>query len=110
MMPAAITTIIVSPIARLTASRTPPTIPGMAAGKRTLSIVSPRVAPSASEPSESARGTAETASSEKEEMKGMSMIAMQTPAASAVLGEMSIPIAAPLDRRKGATTRMAKKP
>ena len=34
--PAAITTIIVSPIARLTASRTPPTTPGSAAGSSDL--------------------------------------------------------------------------
>jgi len=38
--PAAITTIIVSPIARLTAKRTAPTKPGRAAGKTTLYIVS----------------------------------------------------------------------
>ena len=34
--PAAMTTIIVSPIARLTASRTPPTMPGSAAGTSTF--------------------------------------------------------------------------
>jgi len=73
--PAAITTIIVSPMARLTARRTPPTMPGMAAGNSTFIIVSPRVAPSASDPSRSDRGTAERASSAKEEMNGISMIA-----------------------------------
>jgi hypothetical protein len=43
--PAAMTTIIVSPIARETASSTAPTMPGNAAGKTTLRIVSERVAP-----------------------------------------------------------------
>ena len=45
MMPAAMTTIMVSPIARLTASKMPPKMPGSAAGRRTLVIVSPLVAP-----------------------------------------------------------------
>jgi hypothetical protein len=45
--PAAITTIMVSPIARDTASSTPPTIPGSAARMTTCLIVSERVAPSA---------------------------------------------------------------
>ena len=44
--PAAITTIIVSPMARLTAKRTAPTKPGIAAGRTTLYIVSAFVAPS----------------------------------------------------------------
>jgi hypothetical protein len=43
--PAAITTIIVSPIALETARSTDPTIPGRAAGKTTLLIVSDFVAP-----------------------------------------------------------------
>jgi hypothetical protein len=45
------TTIIVSPIARLTARRTPPTTPGRAAGTSTFLIVSDVVAPIASDPS-----------------------------------------------------------
>jgi hypothetical protein len=45
--PAAMTTIMVSPIARDTASNRPPAIPGIAAGISTLLIVSARVAPSA---------------------------------------------------------------
>ena len=43
--PAAITTIIVSPIALETASKTEPTIPGKAAGMTTFLIVSDFVAP-----------------------------------------------------------------
>ena len=42
---AAITTIMVSPIARLIASITPATMPGSAAGTSTRRIVSERVAP-----------------------------------------------------------------
>ena len=45
--PAAITTIMVSPIARDIASNTPPIIPGSAAGTKTLQIVSDFVAPNA---------------------------------------------------------------
>jgi hypothetical protein len=56
--PAAITTIMVSPIARETASRMPPTIPGNAAGRITFIIVSERVEPSPSAPSRIAVGTA----------------------------------------------------
>ena len=47
MMPAAMTTIMVSPMARLAASRTPLMMPGNAEGRRTLVIVSPLVAPRA---------------------------------------------------------------
>jgi hypothetical protein len=56
--PAAITTIMVSPMARDAASSTPPTMPGSAAGITTRLMVSERVAPSASEPSRIACGTA----------------------------------------------------
>ena len=98
--PAAITTIMVSPIARLTASRTPPTIPGIAAGNSTFIIVSPRVAPSARDPSRRLRGTADSASSAKDEMNGINMIAMTLPAASAVLGDSDRPSSAPVCRKK----------
>ena len=82
--PAAITTIMVSPMARETASRTPPTMPGSAAGSTTCRMVSDRVAPSASEPSRSACGTALITSSDSEETKGMIMTPMTRPAASAL--------------------------
>ena len=85
-------------------------MPGIAEGNSTFSIVSPRVAPRASEPSDSDRGTAESASSAKDEMNGISMIAMQTPAANAVFGDTGRPSEAPVSRRNGATTRIAKKP
>jgi hypothetical protein len=108
--PAAITTIIVSPMARLTARGTPPTMSGMAAGNSSFVMVSPRVAPSARDPSRSGRGTADRASSVKEEMKRISMIAMTLSAASAVPGARFRPKSAPVSRRKGAAVRIAKKP
>ena len=49
--PAAITTIIVSPMALLTANKNAPTNPGNAAGSTTLSVVSAFVAPRANDPS-----------------------------------------------------------
>ena len=61
--PAAMTTIIVSPIALDTANNIEPTIPGNAAGKTTFLIVSDLVAPTESEPSRNDWGTAFTTSS-----------------------------------------------
>ena len=49
--PAAITTIMVSPMARERASKNAPTIPGKAEGKITFFIVSDCVAPIAYDPS-----------------------------------------------------------
>ena len=87
------TTIIVSPIARLTASRTPPTIPGSAAGMSTLRIVSDVVAPIARLPSRMARGTAAIESSAIEEMNGMIITPITSPAASALSDEVGMPSA-----------------
>ena len=106
--PAAITTIIVSPIARLTASRTPPTTPGSAGGTRTLRIVSDVVAPIASEPSRIACGTAAIESSAIDETNGMIMIPITRPAASADSVEDGMPSDRPRSRIAGATVRAAK--
>ena len=117
------TTIIVSPMARLTPRRMPPMMPGRAAGSRTFVMVSLSVAPMASEPSFIARGTAFSASSDSDEMNGMIMMPITDPAARAEFGEMRIGlhgmssqpppplvIQRMLSRSAGATTRMAKKP
>ena len=103
------TTIIVSPIARLTASNMPPTTPGKAAGSSTLRIVSDFVAPRARLPSRIAEGTAAIESSAIELTKGMIMIPMTRPAASALslLAELT-PIAIPKSRMTGATVSAAK--
>ena len=107
--PAAITTIIVSPIARLTASNTPPTTPGKAAGMRTFLIVSLWVAPIASDPSRIELGTAAMLSSAIEETNGMIMMPMTTPAASADSEEaLVMPIETAKSRRAGATVSAAK--
>ena len=104
------TTIMVSPMARETASRTPPTMPGSAAGRITLRIVSERVAPSRRTPSRSDCGTALITSSDSDETKGMIMMPITRPAASALSEATSSPTAAPASRRNGATVRAAKKP
>ncbi len=104
------TTIMVSPTARLTASRMPPTMPGSAAGISTFIMVSLRVAPRASEPSRIVAGTARRASSDSEEMKGINMMPMTAPAASALLGETAMPSTEPNSRTDGATISAAKKP
>src|SRR3546814_5348731 len=67
------TTIIVSPFARLTASRTPPTTPGSAAGSNTLRTVSELVAPIARLSSRIAEGTAAIESSAIDGTKGMNI-------------------------------------
>ena len=78
--PAPITTIIVSPIARLAASRIAPTMPGRAAGMTTLRTVSDGVAPRPSEPSRRLCGTALMMSSDSDDTKGMTMIPITSPA------------------------------
>ena len=85
-------------------------MPGSAAGSSTLIIVSPRVAPMASEPSRRLRGTAFSASSESEETKGMIITPITRPAASAEFGEVARPIRLPAWRIAGATVSTAKKP
>ena len=86
-------------------------MPGSAAGSRTRVIVSPLVAPMASEPSRMARGTAWIrVVRDREEMKGRIMMPITAPAASALLGEMAMPNSDPASRTAGATVRTAKKP
>ncbi len=106
--PAAITTIIVSPIARLTASRMPPITPGSAAGISTWRIVSVGVAPSASDPSRIACGTALMLSSAIDDTNGMIMRPMTRPAASADSDEDGMPSISPKSRIAGATVSAAK--
>ena len=108
--PAAITTIMVSPIARDTASRMLPTIPGSAAGSTTRRTVSDFVAPRPSEPSRSAWGTALITSSDNDDTNGMIITPMTSPAASALWEATSSPRAAPASRTAGATTSAAKNP
>ena len=82
-------------MARLAASRKAPTMPGRAAGRTTLRMVSDWVAPSPSEPSRRLWGTGVMMSSDSEEMKGMSMIPMTRPAVSALVPDDRCPTAAP---------------
>ena len=63
VFPVAITTIIVSPIARPKPIMTPETMPEIAVGTTTLQTVCQRLAPRASEPETSEFGTLERASS-----------------------------------------------
>src|SRR5690554_1189926 len=108
--PAAITTIMVSPMAREAASRMPPIMPGRAAGKITFFMVSDWVAPSAREPSRRVWGTALITSSDNDETNGIIMTPITRPAASALWDEASRPILSARSRMNGATVRAAKKP
>ena len=82
--PAAMVTIMVSPIARDMASSRAPAMPGRAAGRRTRFTVSDLVAPMAKEPSRRVWGTAFRMSSDREETKGISMIPITAPAVRAI--------------------------
>ena len=73
-------------------------------------IASERVAPSARDPSESDWGTAVIASSESDEMKGMIMIPITSPAARALSEATSRPSSTPACRITGATISAAKNP
>jgi hypothetical protein len=107
--PAAITTIIVSPIARLTASRTPPTTPGRAAGRMTWRIVSLVVDPIASDPSRIDCGTALMLSSAIEDTNGMIITPITMPAAIALSPlALGMPIITAKSRSAGATVSAAK--
>ena len=104
------TTIMVSPIARETARRILPTIPGSAAGSITRRMVSDWVAPSPYDPSRMAWGTALMTSSDKDETNGRIMMPMTTPAARALSLETSMPSMPAYSRINGATVRAAKNP
>ena len=97
-------------MARDAASSTPPTMPGRAAGIMTCLIVSERVAPSASEPSRIACGTAAMTSSDSDDTNGMIITPMTMPAANALSEATLSPIDSPTPRIKGATVSAAKKP
>ena len=108
--PAAITTIIVSPIAREAAKRRLPEMPGIAAGSITFLIVSLFVEPSAKEASRSDCGTAFITSSDSEEISGMIIIPIISPAANALSDETFKPTVSPEDLIIGATVNAAKNP
>src|SRR3546814_9339929 len=96
----------VSRSARLTASITPPAMPGSAAGTITRRIVSDVVAPMASEPSRIACGTALIESSAMEETNGMIITPITMPAASADSDEaLLMPMLTANSRTAGATVR-----
>ena len=108
--PAAITTIIVSPIARLVAKSNDPAIPGNAAGRTIFRIVSDWVAPSPKDPSLKDCGTAFITSSDNDEIRGTIIIPITIPAANALSDAISRPKLPPVIRMNGATVRAAKKP
>ena len=100
---------MVSPIALETARRTPPTTPGSAAGTSTFWIVSDLVAPIARLPSRIASGTALIESSAIDETKGMIMMPMTRPAASADSDDApGMPTVTAKSRIAGAMVRAAK--
>ena len=109
-IPAAITTIIVSPIALDTANKTAPTIPGRAAGKTTFLIVSDLVAPIAREPSRKEFGTELITSSDNEEIKGIIIIPITPPAAIALSEAILKPRESAIFFKKGPTVIAAKNP
>ena len=85
-------------------------MPGSAAGSTTLRIVSDLVAPRPAEPSRSDCGTALMTSSDSDETKGMIMMPMTMPAASADSDATLRPTLSPRSRKNGATVSAAKKP
>ncbi len=109
-IPAAITTIIVSPMARETASNIAPTIPGRAAGKTIFFTVSDFVAPIAYEPSLNDCGTAVITSSDQEEINGMIIIPITPPAAIALSAAMLKPSKEAKSLKNGPTVMAAKNP
>ena len=82
--PAAIATIIVSPMARETARMNAAVIPENAAGTTTRRLVCIRVAPSAYEPSRNPCGTPRIASSASDDTSGRIMMPMTMPGPSAL--------------------------
>src|SRR5699024_10421131 len=90
VLPAAIDTIIVSPIALDTASTTDAIIPETAAVSTTLNVVSSLVAPRPSDPSLVEFGTALIASSLKLAIIGMIMIPTTRPALTALYKDMPL--------------------
>mgnify|MGYP007000231426 len=89
--PAAITTIIVSPIALDIANMKAATMPGRAAGIITFFMVSDLVAPTPKEASLKLCGTEFITSSDNEEMKGIIIMPITRPAASALSEEAASP-------------------
>lgn len=90
VLPAAMETIIVSPIALETAKTTDAIIPETAAGSTTLNVVSNLVAPSPSDPSRVEFGTELIASSLKLAIIGMIMIPTTSPALTALYNDIPL--------------------
>lgn len=88
IMPAAMVTIIVSPMARDTAMIIPPIMPGSAVGIRTLIIISSLVAPMAIDESFKFCGIVLMNSYDNDNIYGMSITPMTIPAAIALSDEM----------------------
>ena len=103
------TTIMVSPIARETASKMLPTIPGSAAGRMTRIMVSTGWRPDRRSLPALLVGTAVITSSESDDERD-DHDSITTPAASALSEEIDRPIRPPLSRMNGATVRAAKNP
>ena len=108
--PAAITTIIVSPIARDIANIKEATMPGRAAGIITFLIVSDLVAPTPYDASRRLWGTALITSSDREEIKGIIIIPITKPAAKALSEEALNPKLSQVLLINGPTTKAAKNP
>ena len=106
--PAAITTIIVSPIALLMANKKAPTRPGKAAGNTTFKVVSALVAPSPKEPSLKDCGTELIISSDNDDINGIIIIPITAPAAKADSELTSSPSDIPTILKNGAAVKAAK--
>ena len=86
------------------------TIPGRAAGKTTFLIASLFVDPRPKAASRKECGTALITSSDRDETKGIIIIPITKPAASADSDATSRPRSPPVSRKKGAIVRAAKNP
>ena len=90
------------------AKRKAPTKPGKAAGNTTFNIVSALVAPRPRDPSLKDCGTELIISSDSEDMKGIIIIPITAPAASADSELTSSPSFIPMSLINGAAVRAAK--
>src|SRR5699024_519576 len=110
LLPAASTTIMVSPMARLVASNNAPTITGKAAGNTTWRIVSEWVAPNPKATSRKDFGNCLMMFADNDETKGTIIMPITTPAVKALVARTSIPNQAPTVAKKGPTAVNANTP